>query len=479
MSSVHDLTASSRAGRPSSLGMGMTRAWFARLGPLAALLLSAAVGISLASHVVLAFIPIGLLVAALLLVDGRARLAFVVFGGPLVLQRSEGLAMSKLALLAGFVVAFAGAFFNVRKRRRTAAYNLARPLLAASTTFAALAVLALVLAYARGTPLVDSVRDITPYLLFASAPIFALDAQAVLGRKALVRVLVALGTFGAVSFAVAWLERRGIANLPLARVGVQSLFIPAALFSYAMSIVLQTNARRPRWLLLAAILLALLIATGTRATLTLIVAPLAILVASRRQLARRSFRLALLAPVAVAMTIGFALAVVEFTHADISYLQNRLTLLRSSGQSASDASFNDRLEQGRVAWAAFKSSPAFGVGPGYLFEWTPQGELPQSGFVLDTPLTFPAKFGILGLAVLVFVLTRFWSFARSLVRGWGPDVPYLAVVGYLGVVMALSLFAPPFEDKGFAFGLIVLSAVALASVGGPSGSSIQNSTLEQ
>jgi O-antigen ligase len=451
-----------------------------RLAFVPLVLLSALVGYLLNERPMLAALPLALLVGALLLVDGRARLLFVLFGGLLVLQRSSGLDASKLALLAGVVIAYVGALANTRRLRGTRAYEVVAPLATASAVFAALGLFSLVVAYSRGTPLADSVRDATPYLLFATAPVFALDAQASLSTRALVRLLVAAGTLGAASFAVAWLQRRGIAYLPLARLGVASVYLPAALFSLAMSHLLQANARRPRWLVVAAVVLALLVATGTRTTLVLLVAPLAIVVATRRRRAMRSFRLALFAPLAAAITVLLTVAVVALTNADTSFLDKRIAIFRASGQSESDASFNDRVEQGRVAWAAFTSSPAFGVGPGHAFEWREQGtpEL-QTGFVLDTPLSFPAKFGIGGLIVLLFVVAGLWSSLRAVAR-LAPGIPYLALAGYLAVVAALAIFAPPFEDKGFSYGLLIVLAIALASIREPPrGEALRPQALKQ
>jgi hypothetical protein len=68
----------------------------------------------------------------------------------------------------------------------------------------------------------------------------------------------------ALLFAVGWLERRSIANLGLGSVGLASIIMPAALFSLAMSAALQADVRRPRWLVLAGLILALLVVTGTR-----------------------------------------------------------------------------------------------------------------------------------------------------------------------------------------------------------------------
>jgi hypothetical protein len=431
---------------------------------IAALALSVVTGIALVEQPALAAAPIAALVGALLLVDGRARLALVVFGGLFLLQRSAGLSASKIGLLAAFLIAFVGALFNVRKIRRTAPYQLARPLLSISIPFASIVVLSMFAAHLRGTPLSDTVRDATPYLLFASTPVFVLDAQSVLSRRALQRFLIAAGLLGAISFAVVWLQRRGLAYLPLSRVGVASVFVPAALFSFAMATALQASAKRLRWLLLAAALLALLVPTGTRTTLALFVAPFVIAIASRHGFATRAFRLAAVAPIAVALAFVFGLAVIEFTHANTTFLQKRITLLKSSGNSQSDASYNDRIKAAHAAWSAFRSNPVFGVGTGYSFEYIPQGsQVPTIGFQLDTPLTFLAKFGIIGLALLAFVANRFWSFLRMMGRV-SPGIAYLALTGYVGVVVALSVFTPPFEDKGFSYGLILVLALALNSL---------------
>ena len=272
---------------------------------------SGIVGVATASSSPVAVLPIAALAAALLLTDGRARTIFVVFAGLLILQRGEGLDMTKLAFFAGTGVSFVGAFLNVRRMQPTPVYGLARPLLTVSVAFFALGAFSLVIAHTNDVGLVAWLRDVVPYLLFASAPIFALDAQASFGRKGLVALLVTAGTMAALLFAVGWLERRQIANLGLGSLGLASIIMPAALFSLAMSAALQADVRRPRWLVLAAAILALLVATGTRTTIVLLVAPLAIALGARRQLATRSVRLALLGPVMVAATLLVGLAFVE------------------------------------------------------------------------------------------------------------------------------------------------------------------------
>jgi len=435
---------------------------FDALAVLGVALAAAAAGVALTIEPVLAAVPVGGLLAALLLVDGRARILFVVFGGLLVFQQGEGgLDAPKMAFLLLFGVAFAGAFLRVRLLRATPAYRLAQPLLLGSIAIAVLALLSFAVAANNIIPQKDWLRDIAPYLLVASAPVFALDAQASLSRRRLVQLLIAAGTFGAIAFAVHWLERRGIAHLFASRLGLASHFPAAALFAFAMSFVLQ--AGRTRWLAVAAAVFAAVIVTGNRATLVLLLAPIAIAFGASRHRTARSVRLVVVGPLAIVTTLLVALVVVRATGADAASISERVDVLRSTA-SGSDASYSERLVQARVAWSVFTENPVLGHGPGTTFEWQTLSGRGVSSFVLDTPLTFPAKFGLVGLAVLAFLLTRYWTFVRGLIRATGPTVAHLALLGYLVTALGTAFGVSPLEDKGLSFGLMLMLALALADI---------------
>lgn len=434
---------------------------------LAAISLSVLVGALVAANPMLALAPIALLGAAVLLTDGRARTVFVVFGGMLVLQRPGELDMSKLAFLGACAVAFAGALANIQTLRRTPAYEAVRPLLAGSVAVITLAGISLGVSYEAGIPRTDWLRDIAPYVLFASVPIFALDAQASFRVRTLVGLLVAAGILGVAAWAVDWLQRRDFAHFDVGSVAVASVFVPGALFAYAMASALHKRAKRLVWVVIAAAILALLFSTGTRSTLALIVVPLAIALLLRRGRANRTLRLLALSPFAVVLTLAAALAVIGVTGANTEYLEDRLALVTVTADPEQDLSYNDRVDQSRVAFDAFKAHPVLGTGPGTRFDWVTHDGQEMSDFILDTPITFPAKFGALGLLVLVFLITRFFSFARRLGRARPPTVAYLALLGYLAVVAALVVTAPPFEDKGLSFGLVFILALALAEARRP------------
>ena len=429
------------------------------LAVLGSLLVSILVGTQVVSRPAIAFVPVAALAAAVLIVDPRARIGLVLFGGLFLLQTTAGLDAKKLAFLAGAGVAVLGAFINVQRLRGTASYRLARPLIGASLVVTALVAISLPVAHTNGVPDNQWLRDVAPYLLFASAPILAIDAQAAIGTKKLVRLLVFVGTLGAVAFAVQWLTRRGIAHLPISRIAAATLFVPAALFAYAMSSALQRSARRTHWLLIAGCVFALVIVTSNRSTLALVVVPVAIAFGARRQLTPRAMRLLVLAPLAAVLALALALSVIVTIGADPTVLEKRLAIFHSTGNAETDASYKDRLTEAGVAWDTFKENPVAGAGPGTQFEWKPQGLPIRSSSILDTPATFPAKFGLLGFAAALLVVANYWSFIKSLGRRGPPTVAGLALVGYLAVTALLAVLENPLEDKGLSFGLMLLLAL--------------------
>lgn len=419
-------------------------------------------GLALALEPRAAMLPAAALVCALLLTDGRARIVFVVFGGLLILQREESLDASKLVFLAGFGAAFVGAVARVGANTDSAAFRAARPLLKASVVFGGLVLVSSVVAYANAIPPVEFwLRDASPYLLFASAPLFALDAQAALTRRGLVALLVVAGSFGALSFAVTWLDRRHIVSLGAEYLGLATHFVPAALFAFGMSMALQ--GRKSRWLLLSALILTLLLVTGTRTNLALFVAPLAIAFGARRHLVARTVRLAFLGPLAIALTVALGVVLVQATDANEELLTKRIEIFKQTG-SAEDASYVERVRQARAAWDVFLADPVLGRGPGTVFQWETYDGQPAASFLLDTPLTYPAKFGLVGIAVLAFVVLIYARFTRAMLAGGVPGVAGLALLGYLAVVVISTFAYSPLQDKGFSFALMMMLALVLAEV---------------
>jgi hypothetical protein len=82
-------------------------------------------------------------------------------------------------------------------------------------------------------------------------------------------------------------------------------------------------------------------------------------------------------------------------------------------------------------------------------------------------MTFPAKFGIVGLAVAAFLISCWVSFLRSLCSFNHPRTETLALIGFAVVAIPGAFLVAPFEDKGFTLGLILVLTLALRTYGPP------------
>jgi hypothetical protein len=422
------------------------------------------IGAAVTLKPVAALLPLALLGGVLLLVNARARILFLVFGGLLTLQSSSGFGALKLLYLAGIFVSFAGAFFRLSQSRDASVRAFAAPLLRVSVAISALIAISFLVAEAHGVLRTDWLRDVAPYVLFATAPIFALDAHWAFHRRGLTRLLVAAGLVATASFSTHWVEQRHIARLPFSQFALSSFLFPAALFAYAAASALHARERRIRWLFLAALVFALLVVTGTRSTLILAVAPVVAAIAARRYLSVRFIRLVLLAPAAVLVIAVAVFSVVQVTHASTSIISKRITILKGTGTS-SDASYKDRQAQTRAVRDVFYAHPVFGSGPGTYFNWHVTGIGERSGFIVDTPVDFPAKFGLVGLAVVVFLLLGYGRFMKEAFRFEHPRPETLALAAFAAVVLCDSFLMNPLEDKGCSLGLVVLLALVFRTSG--------------
>jgi hypothetical protein len=423
-----------------------------------------AIGLAVTFKPTAAVLPLALLGGLLLLVDARVRILFVVFGGLLTLQSSSGVGSMKLLYLAGVLVSFAGALFKFSQSSDVSTRAFAAPLLRVSAAMSALIAISLLVAQAHGVLRVDWLRDVAPYVLFAVAPIFALDAQWAFRRRTLVRLLVVAGLVATASFSTHWLEQRHIARLPFSQFALSSFFFPAALFGYATASALHTRERRLRWLLLAALVFALLVVTGTRSTLILAVAPVVVAFGARRYLSDRLIRLVLLAPAAVLVIAVATVTVVQATHASTSIISKRITILKETGTST-DASYKDRQAATRAARDVFYAHPYFGSGPGTYFNWQVTNGEQRSEFIVDSPLGFPAKFGVVGLAVILFLVLECGSFMKTAFRFDHPRPETLALAAFAALAVLDSFLTNPLEDKGFTLGLVLLLALVFRTSG--------------
>ena len=428
-----------------------------------ATVMAAGLGWASVNRPTMALLPAALLLSIPLVLSARVRFLVVVFGALTVFQSSEELSAPKLLYLFALGVSFGAAVVRLPSLVGTPAYRDLRPLFRASIVLFGMIVASLPVSSLADVPQKVWLRDVAPYVLVACAPVFAIDAQASMASKTLRRLLVLGGTLGAIGFTVRWLDNRGIADLDFIPVGLPTLLLAATVFAYGIAVLLHGHQNRVGWAVLTSLVFAMLLSTGTRTALVLIAAPLAIVLGSSYRLTQRSLRLIVATPIVVLLVFLGAEAVLSVTNADREQLAARTSALfttgRTSGTEGKDHSYIDRLAQSEASWDAFRESPLVGTGPGNPILWTNSFYEPQESTTVDSPVSFLAKFGLLGLVSAGFLIVGYIATLRAFrARTGTPTIVQFALIGFGGVVVAWSLLQNPYEDKGFAIGLMLLLA---------------------
>jgi hypothetical protein len=463
-----------------------------------------------------------LLGVPLCLRNARVRLLWVIVGGLFVLQSSQELDATKVAYFIVAIAALVGAARNAWRLRQSEATDTLEPVLRASALFMFVVIASVLPALLNGTSLVLWFRDAAPYGLFAASSIFVLDAHAAVSRRDLLVLLVTLGILASASFSLFWLDRRHFADLSLTKLLLPSGPLATALFCYAMSAAVMGHRRLLPWVLTAAFVAAAILVTGTRSGLLLAAAPIAVvLFGPRAAVFERLKRLATISPVLVGATTAFVFAIGLTTGTDIGLSIQRLASVTdvvpplervtssataaispsppvsasttvpppapaSVGSPSAVAtpqpsalsvgttapieriapeiaaqSSTQRALQGQVAWHEFSSSPIVGRGPGRIMPWVDEWGVVHANFWLDTPLSFPAKFGIIGILALAAYVASVAAYVGRVhtIAGWtAGSTSLIALAAVWTATLPLTL---PLEDKGFTFGLVLLLALSL------------------
>lgn len=408
---------------------------------------------------------------------GAIRLVVVILGGLLVLQSSDDIDLSKLGYLAVAAGAFGVALFGVWNSRGTLGRRY-RYLLGVNGLLFLGLVGSFFVASLERTPVIDWFRDVLGYGLFAAVPVLAFDAAQPAGRKLLTIFLVVAGVLGSLSWAVEWMARRQLADLPLERLVLPAGYLAIALYVFAMAAAIRGRGSVYGWAGIAGAVLGILLATGTRASVFLLVAPLVMAVAARPRPIFHILRVVIVhVVIAIGVYVGFDLAVpsptfpamIEASPApgggsppqsvEAPGTAERIGSLL--GDPANDPSLRERLATYGAAWRLFASSPVIGVGPGHAIEWIDVSGLSRDEFTADTPLVLPAKLGLVG-SVLVFLVAAAYFGVWAELTEKSQSVEALALSGFAAVAIANLPLGMPIEDKAFSFALALLLALAVS-----------------
>jgi hypothetical protein len=415
------------------------------------------------------------------LLDGRTFVLIVVLGGLFTLQSSNNLDAPKVIYLIGAVAATAGAVWTAPKWLAAIGTDAARPWLIVSCTFGAVLIGSLAVSRLNGTPLTSWLRDAAAYAVFAIAPILALALARSASRKWTITLFAMCGSLAVVSFAVVWLSRRAILELPIDRLILPTGFMAACFLALASAMALSATGRRWLWAMAGGAVLGLFFVSGTRTTLLLVAVPIgAGLLAGRpRRTAAKTvgmiigmgLAIGLSATIAIGLsngTLSFGTPGPQGANATPTQIRNLSERVGGVGQlmtdPGSDHSFQERWTETQVAWQAFTSSPILGVGPGNGFHWTDSVHNAHDEFTLDTPLVYFAKFGLLGLVPLVLLFAAYVRLAATLRKYPQARMEYLLMVGCAIVLVVVGALGSPIEDKGASFSLIFVLALGLRAL---------------
>jgi hypothetical protein len=451
---------------------------------------------------------------------GAIRAVVVIFGGLLALQASQDLDATKLVYFAAAFVAVAGSVRAVVAQRGSEAVIWARRWLIASMVLAVLIAISLPVAMLHGTSPSAWLRDAASYGLLAVAPWVALDLGSSLSSRSILALTIAGGGLASLSFAINWIQRRGMADLPIDRLVLPTFALATALFAVFVALSIQGRMRVAA-LGGAGIVLALLLITGTRTVFAILLIPVALLLVETRRDRivglRRSLPAAIVAlAVAATIVLGTRPASLQPTGPDTTAIGSQhpgpsgnLSSPSSASQTTSepplatpgpgttgsavaplasepstaevlgarygsidailngqDQSLKERIAQTQAAWAVFVSAPVLGAGLGANVRWVNTTGKIVEGFTADTPVVVLAKFGILGL---LLVGSLAWAGLRTIrdldaVDGPAGPVARRSWIGFATGIIALTPFGSQLEDKGASFAVILLLGLAVAAL---------------
>jgi hypothetical protein len=418
---------------------------------------------------------------------GVARATIVVFGALAVLQSSQELDVPKVIYLAVAALAVSGSILAVWRTRSSGFVTFARPWLVASGVVSVLIAASLPVALVHGTPFSSWIRDAAAYAIVVAAPWVAIDLATSASRRFTLALLVLGGGLAAGSYAIVWIQRRAIADLPIDRVTLPSFTLAMVLFAVAVALSVTSDRRQLVWSGLASVTIGLLIIAGTRTTLALLVIPPVVIgtiwLSEGKGVARRALVPGLTSVVVTAVILVATQVRIEVSPGNFFAFPGGPGSSPAPGASPTppgrslggrfgtfdtviagrDDSFQERLTQTRAAWDAFLASPIVGQGLGATVTWVRVTGATEAEFTADTPVLVLTKFGILGLGLVAVIGWAIVTTIRNLSSGGrGTNATRLSFVAVAAGIVALTPFGWQLEDKGTGLAIILLLAFALS-----------------
>ncbi|QAY16083.1 membrane protein [Arthrobacter phage Elesar] len=393
------------------------------------------------------------------------RLLFFVFGAFFVFQSGDGLSIQKLGYMGGAAFASVVALYNLHKAEHAEWRRKVRPALWGAALLAGWIVIPTLIQSVgfKGVPIEMWARDALTYLLISAGVVIGADAGRLVTARFARLTTVAVGLLAAAAFAVTWINRRGFGQVEDDSQGFILGSMVAITLPLALCLVFGLGQRGVKfwWLIPAPLMLTAVLVTGTRTGFVLSLVLLGIVGAVRKCRVRLSK--ALFGVVVGAGAIAAALPIAGAWLSSEQFVQQRIDLMLRTIQLgfAQDNSGLIRERARQYCMEIFAANPLMGQGLGIYFP-NPNPNSAPANFTLDTFAVYPAKFGIIGTAVVVAALLMMFStFMRKQDGGW--LLESTAVRGSFVVCIALLPFGAPTEDKGFALNIALAAALVCAA----------------
>jgi len=404
---------------------------------------------------------------ALILASARFRLVFIVFVGMAVFQSSAEVSTAKTGYVIGAMLAICVAAAESIRHRDARAEPAFNVVFLCSVLLLGVLSAPTAVGVMSGTDLTSAVRDALPYVLLAASPVLALDAARGFDQRALRGIFATVGALAGIGFAINWLNRRGLATIGVAHLLLSSFILCGAAVSYAVSRVVDGSERgRLPWLILACAVPGFIFVTGTRAGLLLLVIPMVMfLIASRLTILQRVVYGVVGFAAAIAVIAVVALTLVSVFGVDRARLDERLSSIPGFRSTAlATASLDERAAERRDAIQVWKQHPVVGAGAGVQFRWVSPTGVNRSAFTIDSLLSFPAKFGVIGVIALLAWLAAVGRLTMKRRRA-GAQIAGDALIVFAVFAALYGYLASPLEEKGLAFALIFMFALLLVESG--------------
>lgn len=416
---------------------------------------------------IFAFVPVIILGLILIIIKPEARFLYLIMGGLLIFQNASG--NLKVLYLAGLVIILFVAFKNIDWKNQTV--QLIKPVIKAGLLLQLYLVISMIVSIIKGYGALNTIRDSVQYIILAFSPIFAVDFAINIRSKHLNNLVLSGMLLGSILCIVGWISRRGYTDADLI-VGLSSYSLPAALFSISIANFMSSKRFNITWLILAVAVLGGTIMTGTRSSYAFLFAPIAILLFSKAKKTR-------IVPILI-FGVAFGSWVFSFFMNNTSQFEGSVLIsvqqrIQYTAESlinnsiTDDSSYMERVNQTEVALSTVTDNPLFGAGPGKQYIIQRYNGVLSIVNSLDSPMFILAKYGIIGLIILIIFLGLIY---KHLITKYKYNVYSISLLAFLGVCLAWLPLVNPFDDKGSGLVIIMLMASILNNI------SENKSTLE-